>query len=157
MAAAIDAQSTDKDVLDELSAPFLLRCGAVLIDYIIFLIFPVGGLLSERMFSGGLDIAADSTLWFLSVLLSIVNLIILPLICRQSIGKLLTGLRIISAKGERAGVGAILLRQTFGYILTLATLGLGFLICLFTPRARTLHDYLAGTRVVRATRREIRS
>jgi len=157
MAAAIDAQSTDTDVLDELSAPFLLRCGAVLIDYIIFLIFPVGGLLSDRIFSGGLDIVADSTLWFLAVILSLVNIVLLPLICRQSIGKLLTGLRIISVKGERSTSGAVLLRQTLGYILTLATLGLGFLICLFTPRARTLHDYLAGTRVVRATRREIRS
>jgi len=157
MAAAIDAQPIDTNILDELSAPFLLRCGSLLIDYIIFLILPVGGLLSERIFSGGLDIATDATLWFLSILLSIVNLIFLPLICRQSIGKLLTGLRIISSKGERAGAGSILLRQTLGYVLTLATLGLGFLICLFTPKARTLHDYLAGTRVVRATRREIRS
>ncbi|MBX3282306.1 MAG: RDD family protein [Acidobacteria bacterium] len=155
MAAAIDAQPSNQDALAEFSAPFLLRCGAVLIDYIIFLILPVGGLLSERIFSGGLDIVTDATLWFLSVLLSIFNLLILPLVCRQSIGKLLTGLRIVSSKGERAGFGSILLRQTLGYLLTLATLCIGFLICLFTPKSRTLHDYISGTRVVRATRREI--
>lgn len=156
MAAATQAQSTDQLALEGFSAPFLLRCGAILIDYILFLIFPVGGLLSERMFSGGLNIATDATLWFIATLLSVVNIVILPLVCRQSIGKLLTGLRIISKTGERAGTGALILRQTVGYLLTLLTLGLGFLICLFTPKARTLHDYLSGTRVVRASRREIR-
>lgn len=155
MAAAIEAQTSHHATLDEFSAPFLLRCGALLIDYIIFLILPVGGLLSERMFSGGLNVATDATLWFIATLLSIANLVFLPLICRQSIGKLLTGLRIISKNGERAGTGTVLIRQTIGYPLTLLSFGLGFLICLFTPKARTLHDYIAGTCVVRATRREI--
>ncbi|KXJ99200.1 MAG: RDD family protein [Acidobacteria bacterium OLB17] len=155
MAAALDARSTDQDTLEDFTAPFLLRCGAVMIDYIIFLILPVGGLLSAQMFAGGLNIVTDATLWFLASLISVVNVILLPLICRKSIGKMLTGLQIISSKGETAGTGAVLFRQTIGYGLTLGTLGLGFLICLFTPKARALHDYLCGTRVVRATRREI--
>jgi uncharacterized RDD family membrane protein YckC len=47
----------------------------------------------------------------------------------------------------------MLLRNTIGYVLTVATLGLGFLIAAITPSGRALHDYVAGTIVIRGRRR----
>jgi uncharacterized RDD family membrane protein YckC len=61
-----------------------------------------------------------------------------------------TGLRIERRDGERAGFARTLLRHTLGYLLSLLTLGLGFLLAAFNREGRALHDLLAGTVVVRA-------
>lgn len=133
--------------------PFLLRLGAALVDYIILLILPLTGLLSERLVGGqGFGVLSDRTIWLLAVLFAGVNCVLLPLLRGQSIGKMLTGIRIVHHDGTTAGRGAILVRQTIGYVLTLATFGLGFFISALNGSGRTLHDFLTGTVTVRATR-----
>ena len=136
--------------------PFLLRLGSAIIDYMILLIMPLTGLLSEKLVGGsGFGVFTDRTLWFLAVLLAGANVIILPLVKGQSIGKMITGIRIVRSDGTPAGRGSLFLRQTLGYLLTLATFGLGFLICALNGSGRTLHDFLTGTVTVRATRRVV--
>ena len=150
----MDRDTGGKMISGEFAPPFLLRFGAAMIDYILLLALPVGGLLSDRFF-GNLGIVTDRTLWFWACILTVVNLVVLPVLYHQSIGKMLTGTRIVNRDGTAAGAGQVLARQTIGYLLTLGTLGIGFFTSIFGRRARTLHDLVAGTLVIRATRREV--
>lgn len=136
----------------KLAAPFFLRCGALIIDYIIFLLVPVAFLLFSRYLGndgpklvGG---SLNDTGWLVSLLIAGTNLLVFPIFNGQSIGKMLTGLRIVTNDGRQPGIMRVVLRQTVGYGLTFASLGLGFLFSAFSTKGRTLHDYLCGTVVV---------
>jgi uncharacterized RDD family membrane protein YckC len=137
----------------ELQAPFLLRLGSMAIDYMVFLLLPVAGLLYHKLFGESLTSMSDRTLWFLSLLLFLANIIILPMIAGRSIGKFLTGLRVVRIDGSVPGILNIILRQTIGYLITACTLGLGFIWCVFSSKGRSLHDILTGTVVVQGQRR----
>ena len=65
----------------------------------------------------------------------------------QTIGKGLMGLVVVRLDGAPMDVRTTVLR-TIGYAFSLASLGIGFLCAAFPPR-RGLHDYLAGTIVLR--------
>ncbi len=142
---------------EEVKAPFLLRCGALIIDYIIVVAIPVIGLLLSR-FAGNdgarlLNDGLNNAGWLIAVLIGISNLVLLPMFSGQTLGKILTGLRIVRIDGTTPTLGAIAFRQTGGYFLTLASVGIGFLISVFSSKGRALHDYLAGTVVIYADRR----
>src|SRR5687767_9108738 len=84
----------------EVKAPFLLRCGALTIDYIVFIAIPVIGLLVSRL-SGNdgaklLNDGLSSAGWVVAVLVGIVNIVLLPMFAGQSLGKIVTGLRIVN-------------------------------------------------------------
>jgi uncharacterized RDD family membrane protein YckC len=136
----------------KVKAPFLLRCGALLIDYIILVSLPVLGLLIARL--SGDDGAKlfkssyNSAGWIIAILLAATNFIIFPMLGGQSIGKMFTGLRIIRNDGRAASFAQLLLRHLLGYPLTALTLGLGFLFSAFSRKGRALHDLVAGTVVV---------
>ena len=77
----------------------------------------------------------------------------------QTIGKMLLGLRIIDvATGRRAGFARLVFLRMLVTSLLSALAGIGWIFglidCLFIFRddRRCLHDFIAGTRVVRATR-----
>lgn len=134
--------------------PFVLRFGAVMIDYIVLLIPPLAGLLSDKLFGGmGLGIFTDRTLWLIAVVSAGANVVLLPLFLGQTLGMALTGIRIVKNDGSPVGAFAVFVRQTLGYLLTLATFGLGFLLAAVNSSGRTLHDLLTGTTVVRARKR----
>ena len=137
----------------ELKAPFALRCGALCIDYIVLIAIPVitlllGGATSTQ--AGGLS---NSTGWLLGILLFSTDFFILPAVGGQTIGKMLTGLRIVRKDGTAISFSTVLLRHVLGYFLTALTLGLGFILAAFNHKGRALHDYVAGTTVVYARRR----
>ncbi|HEX6730232.1 MAG TPA: RDD family protein [Pyrinomonadaceae bacterium] len=135
-----------------LRAPFSLRCGAVLIDYIILASIVVFGTLIARMLGGGARAAGNSaeTIGILTaVVIAVLDLGILPGLTGRTLGKWATGLRIERVDGTNPGIGRALLRHFVGYPLSFLLLGLGFLIATVTVRGRTLHDMIAGTLVVR--------
>lgn len=140
-----------------LKAPFALRCGALCIDYILLIAIPVITLLLGVSFAGAAGSQAgsvsNSTGWILGLLLCLTNFFILPSVGGQTIGKMLTGIRIVKINGSSVSFGTILLRDLVGYALTAGTLGLGFLFSVFSSKGRALHDYIAGTVVVYAKRR----
>ncbi len=138
---------------EALQAPFLLRFGSLLIDYMVLLILPVGSMIYAKAFGEPFTTMSDRTLWLVATLLFLANIIILPLIFGRSLGKLLTGLRVVRLDGTVPGRLAILIRQTLGYLITALTFGLGFLWCVFSSKGRTLHDYLTGTVVVQGRQR----
>jgi len=63
-------------------------------------------------------------------------------------GKMAMGMKIIMANGEPITGAAAVLRHV-GYLASGLTLGIGYLMIAFTPQKRGLHDYIAGTLVVR--------
>lgn len=138
---------------ERLRAPFSLRCGALLIDYIVV----VGVLALATMlarFLGGDVRRGGSFILFVGYLtaagVAFVNFVLLANLSGRTLGKWIAGLRIERRDGEPLSVGRALLRHLVGYPLTLVTLGLGFLFAAFDPQGRALHDWLAGTVVVRS-------
>ena len=143
--------------VERLKAPFLLRCGAVLIDYILLICMPVISLLLGRAFSydGSKLLTSEfsNAGWLIMILLAVTNFVIFPLFTGKSLGKMLTGLRIVKADGNPPSLGSLLVRHLVGYPLTVLTFGLGLLIAAFSQKGRALHDLLAGTVVVYGRRK----
>jgi uncharacterized RDD family membrane protein YckC len=133
-------------------APFSLRCGAILIDYIILVAIVAFSTLLSRMLGGSARTAGNSSETVglvLAVVVAILDLAVLPGLTGLTVGKWATGLRILRADGREIGIGRAFLRHFVGYPLSFITLGLGFLAAAFTTRGRCLHDLIANTIVVR--------
>jgi uncharacterized RDD family membrane protein YckC len=145
---------------ERLKAPFLLRCGAILVDYILLIFIPVGSLLIGRLMniesSKLLNSEISNTGWLIMLLLALTNFVIFPMFSGQSIGKMLTGLRVVKTDGNAASFSRLLVRHSIGYLLTIATVGLGFLFSILNPKGRALHDFLAGTVVVYGRSRTVK-
>ncbi len=160
-AVTAKAVRTEQVIVDfeaeRLKAPFLLRCGAFLIDYILLIFIPVSSLLIGRLMniesSKLLNSEISNTGWLIMLLLALTNFVIFPMFSGQSIGKMLTGLRVVRTDGNAASFSQLLVRHSIGYLLTIATVGLGFLFSILNQKGRALHDFLAGTVVVYGRRR----
>ena len=63
-------------------------------------------------------------------------------------GKMVMGIEIITVDGEDIDSGTALLRY-IGYWVSVITLGFGFLMIANTSQKRGLHDYIAGTVVIK--------
>jgi uncharacterized RDD family membrane protein YckC len=138
--------------LERYRAPFSLRCGALLIDYIILAIIIAFGTLVARPSVASTRTTGSTAETFgmiIALAVLVLNFGVLSVWRGQTVGKWATGLRI-----ERKDCGPlegwrILLRHFVGYPLSLLTVGLGFLVAAFNMQGRTLHDLIAGTIVVR--------
>ena len=137
-------------------APFLLRCGALLVDYLLIVTFPavflVFGRLSgddgARLLSGSWNTVG----WLIGLLFAVTNIVVLPVFSGQSFGKIVTGIRVVALNGSAPLHKKMFLRQTLGYIVTGLSAGFGFLFSIFSNKGRALHDYIAGTVVIYADR-----
>lgn len=136
---------------DRHRAPFSLRCGALLIDYIIVAFIIVLATLIARLLGGGLRVAggaAETVGWTVAISITVLNFIVLAGLRGQTLGKWATGLRIVRMDGRPLTFLSSLLRHIVGYALSALTLGLGFLLPVFNKHGRALHDIVAGTVVV---------
>ncbi|MBV9209900.1 MAG: RDD family protein [Acidobacteria bacterium] len=132
-------------------APFSLRCGAVLIDYIVVASIVVFSTLIARTMGGGARLAggtAETLGLLIAAAVTLLNFVVLTGLRGQTLGKWATGLRIVRLDGKPLTFLSSLVRHVIGYPLSLITLGLGFLLAVFNPQGRALHDILAGTVVV---------
>ena len=135
-----------------LPAPFYLRCGAFLLDYVALASIIVFASLVARLLGGGARTAGNSaeTMGLLAAVTFVVlNLIVLPGFTGLTLGKWATGLRIEKNDGGDISILRVALRHLVGYPLSLLLLGIGFLMVALTLRGRGLHDIIAGTVVVR--------
>lgn len=146
----------DFDV-ERLKAPFLLRCGAILIDYILLVAVPVISLLIGRSFEYDgaklLNSEVSNAGWLIMILFGITNFVIFPMFSGQTIGKMLTGLRVVKSDGNAASFTNLLVRHLIGYPITILTAGIGFFIAVINSSGRALHDLIAGTIVVYGKKR----
>lgn len=136
-----------------LRAPFALRCGALLIDYILMAGVLAVSTVFARVFGGSArstGMTVETLGYLIGVIALVINLGLLPALFGQTIGKWATGLQIARRQSYAPiGIGRIILRHFVGYPLSLIPLGGGFLLALINPRGLALHDLLAGTIVVR--------
>ena len=133
-------------------APFALRCGALLIDYILLALILTLSIMIARLMGGGARMAggtAEKIGLIVTSIVGVLDLGVLAGIYGQTVGKWTTGLRIERTDGQLPGVPRILLRNFVGYPLSLLLFGLGFLLAAINPSGRALHDLIAGTVVVR--------
>lgn len=135
---------------------FWRRFAAVVLDSLV-LFFPIATI---RVLAG-LDMTGEwqpesSAWWFVSWLeVAIGWLYGASLIAgpgRATLGLQVMDLQVTGLHGQRVSFGRATWRY-FAQFLTLVTLGVGYLMQLFTPKRQTLHDLLSATVVVR-TRRE---
>src|SRR5258706_4424797 len=140
------AMETIVDFSPELvKAPFLLRCAAFCIDYMVLVIVPVGWLVMSKFLSEKGTMSVGPTVWVIGLILFLLNFIVLPVFGGKTIGKLLLGLTILNADGTRVGIWGIVKRNIFGYLVTALTLGVGFLISAANTSGRSLHDFFVAT------------
>ncbi len=160
--AAVAVKTKEREIIsgfdaEKFRAPFALRCGALLVDYIILICAPVVSLLiSNYMGNSGkklLEGEINTVGWLVVLLLALTNLVILPVFTGRTIGKAVTGLQVVQKDGRSLTFASAMLRHLIGYPLTILTGGLGFLFAIFNAKGRALHDFLAGTVVVQGTRR----
>jgi uncharacterized RDD family membrane protein YckC len=138
--------------LERFRAPILLRCGALLIDYILVICVVSISVLIARMLGGGARSAGGTaeTLGIVTAgVLAALNFVFLAAVWGQTLGKWATGIRIERIDGRELSFLQALLRHFVGYPVSVLTLGIGFLIAAFNPEGRALHDMIAGTVVVR--------
>jgi len=133
---------------ESLKAPFLLRCAAFCVDYMLLLIVPVAWLMLSKLFGDNGLTSVGLSVWTVGVILFLINFIALPIVAGRSIGKMLLGLTIVNLDGTRVGIGGMIKRNVFGYLATALTLGAGFLLAGANTSGRALHDFVGGTIVV---------
>ena len=133
-------------------APFALRCGALLIDYILLVLILTFSIMVARLMGGGARMAggtAEKVGLLITLVVAVADLGVAAGLRGKTVGKWTTGLRIERMHGGPPGIARALLRHFVGYPLSLLPLGLGFLIVTVMPTGRSLHDFIAGTVVVR--------
>lgn len=141
-----------RDLVERRPAPFSLRCGAALIDYILLVGIVAFSTIVARWFGGGARSAGNSAETvgvLISFVVALINFVLLAGLTGRTVGKWATGLRIEQLDGDVPGIGIALFRHFVGYPLSCLTLGIGFLIAIFSTHGRALHDLIAGTVVVR--------
>jgi uncharacterized RDD family membrane protein YckC len=168
--------------LERFRAPFSLRCGALLIDYILVAGIIAFSTLLARMGNRPRVSSSSAEMIgiFIAVVVAAINFIGLPILRGQTLGKWATGLVIRRKDGEPLTWGRALLRHLVVYpplflmlglgflvaeMLTVALvmigififmLGVGFVIAAFSNHVRALHDIIADTVVVREDVRRTR-
>lgn len=146
----VQAQKAVNFSLERVKAPFILRCAAFCIDYMLLIFVPIAWMLVTRFLGEPNTTGALGTpVWVIGSILFVIDFLVLPMIRGKSLGKMFTGLTILKTDGSPVDVQTILKRNFLGYLLTLVTLGIGFLIAAFNTSGRALHDLIGGTVVVR--------
>jgi uncharacterized RDD family membrane protein YckC len=143
----------DDAIVETAGAPFTLRCGALLIDYILLAgVLAFSTMLARMLGETGRGGSVVLTGGYVAVgIVAVLNFVVVAGLSGRTFGKWLTGLRVErSSDGTLVGFARALVRHTIGYALTAMTLGLGFLLAAFNSRGRALHDFVAGTVVVRS-------
>lgn len=137
---------------ERLRAPFSLRCGALLVDYILVVgVVAFATLLARAYGDGRRDGGLLLTTGYLAAAaVAFLNFFVVTAFSGRTLGKWVAGLRIERRDGVPLSFGRALVRHLVGYPLTLATAGAGFLLAAFSSEGRALHDLLAGTVVVRS-------
>jgi uncharacterized RDD family membrane protein YckC len=135
---------------------FWRRFLALLLDGVILMIvmFPIE--MALGMFSGpsltrpnpGAALGFLGIIWLISLLLNVTYYTYFVSQKGATPGKMVMGMKVITATGERPSVGLAAGRY-FAQLLSGLVFGIGFLIAAFDDQKRALHDHICGTRVIR--------
>ena len=82
--------------------------------------------------------------------ISVVYFFLFMALKQQTPGMMILKLRLISLNTGKSNWWIIsLLREVLGGFVCALTLGIGYLIVFWTPKKQGLHDYIAGTTIIR--------
>jgi len=128
----------------------LSRTLSGLVDLIVIILCTGAFIIAADFFSGIIALDQISLAYFalLFLLTYFLYSIFFLSASNQTIGMMITELRVAGADDRRPSVGQ-LLRRCFGFLASLFVFGLGLLSSLFDPENRCFHDRVSGTRVVR--------
>src|SRR6266699_5808590 len=99
-------------------APFALRCGALLIDYILLALILTFSIMMARLMGGGARMAGGTAEKFgilMTLVVAILDLGVFAGLTGKTVGKWTTGLRIERPDGRLPGIARALLRHFVGY------------------------------------------
>lgn len=124
-------------------ASFGARFMAYLVDAFLVIVAAVilGLLLSPLLHS-------DASIYLLAFLIYAVYFVVPTALSGQTPGKRLMSIRVVNAQGQAPSYGQAVMREVLGKFLSSLLLNLGYLMALFHPEKRALHDLIAGTWVV---------
>lgn len=168
--------------MERYRAPFSLRCGALLIDYILLVGIIAFSTLLARLGRHGPATSSKAEVVgvIIAIIVAAINFVGLTALRGETIGKWATGLCIRQADGAPLDLKSALLRHLLVYPPAFLMLGLGFLVAdmlvaaavasgLFvlmltigflmatlSAHGRALHDIVANTVVVREDARRPR-
>ncbi len=131
-------------------AGFWMRFWAYLLDLIVIssinqlLIFPVFRFLDfpiakEHMFT---------PIAILTALTMYVYFVLMTKFFRQTIGKMVFGLKVVNLTGGSLSWSTVLIREVIGKFISKTILLVGFLVVAFTPRNQGVHDLFSDTSVI---------
>ena len=135
---------------DEGKLILLSRTLSGLVDLIVVIVCSGMCVIAADIFSG--IVAMDAGSYLVFSVLFLLNHFFYSLFflsaTNQTIGMMITDLRVVDANGGRPSISQ-LLRRCFGYLASLMVVGLGLLWSLFDREHQCFHDRISDTRVLR--------
>jgi uncharacterized RDD family membrane protein YckC len=143
-------------------AGFWIRFGASFIDSIILSV--VTGIINTIFFGGfnllpasdpdsaataGVAAGLFGASFLIQIAIQLGYYIILTGMYGATAGKMVFGLRVVDAQGQKIGLGKAAIRETVGKFVSGIVFGLGYLWVAFDEKKQGWHDKIAGTYVVK--------
>jgi uncharacterized RDD family membrane protein YckC len=104
--------------------------------------FHLGDVLSAELFSDLMTLAAVNFVIYSAYYVLMTSQF------GQTLGKMVCGITVVQASGEKAGFKHVLLREIPGKIISSLILNIGYVMAAFDDQKRSLHDRMAKTVVV---------
>ena len=153
-AASVRAETAPADAPDASAAPLGARLGATALDFAVLAAIDAVVVYFTMQICGlGLSDLSLLPKGPLVAFLLVQNggYLVAFTLSGQTLGKMATGIRVISIRSNRAlDLGHATVRTLLWTVLAIPA-GLGFVTALFDADHRGLHDRCAGTKVVRAS------
>lgn len=146
----ITVESTEPaDQYAEKTAGFWMRFWAFLIDSLLVTAI-VGLLVNPIFYLMDWDLSGD--VWYapISILSAVIYycyFVIMTYYWKQTVGKMIFGLRVVSIKEEKLSFTSVLFREWIGRLICNAVTPL-YLLVVIMPKNQGLHDYFADTTVI---------
>ncbi|MGV2874943.1 RDD family protein [Macrococcus capreoli] len=150
----------EDDILRLTHAGFGLRFLAYILD--LLLIGAIKGIIISPIINiGGLQnvyvwIPLFSVEHILSTIIYFSYFVIMTYCFSATLGKMIIGLKVMSIKNEKLTMSTVLTRELFGRYINNFFLSLLYLVVLFNPKKRGIHDMLSDTFVVKEDKEYIR-
>lgn len=132
-------------------AGFWIRAVALVVDVVVLALVELSlGSVARRVWGAGAEDSAalQSMAALFTLLFAALYVTLLHAGTGQTIGKMVVRAHVVLVDGGPVPAGTSLLRF-FGYFVSCATLGFGYLMAGLRADKRALHDLIAGTRVER--------
>lgn len=145
----VTPQSTETISYERKPAGFWVRFWAYLLD--VSVVWGITSILLKPVF-GILGIETSGAEWYapyaiLSAILFYSYFVFMTKFFRQTLGKMVMGIQVVSLKQEKLTWGTLLFREWIGRFLSVTILPLYWLVG-FTPLKQGVHDFIADTTVI---------